>query len=203
MIPKVLHQVWLGSKPIPEQSIKFLEGFRTLHPDWDYVLWNENNLQNTEAWPLIEQCNYFSSKSNVARIYAILNYGGVYADMDIEWKKNINAFLNNEAFAATEKQEWKKFGNAFFGSVKDNPWLKDQWNKLPEYVSKAPPWGPLLMTGSALKYHKRLTRIDTDLIYPYFCDAMHKYKRKEVDLSKAYVVHHWYKSWMKQLKNEY
>ena len=44
MIPRTLHQVWLGPDPIPARYMGFLDGWRRLHPGWSYQLWTDGDL---------------------------------------------------------------------------------------------------------------------------------------------------------------
>lgn len=189
MIPKILHQVWLGDKPIPEKFLQFRNRWRQIHPRWKYILWNEENLKNTECWELIQKTNKHSSMSNIARIYAINLLGGVYADFDIEWKKSINMLLKHKAFAA--KESINKYCNAFFGSEINNPWIKYQYDNIQQWIYLKPPWGPNLMTEAANKFPNDLFTIDTNLVYPYLWNQKPKGEYKD-----CYVIHHWARSWL-------
>ena len=41
-IPKTIHYVWIGGKEnIPEQDLKYIEGWRKLNPDFSIRLWDE------------------------------------------------------------------------------------------------------------------------------------------------------------------
>lgn len=43
MIPKLMHQIWVGPKPRP---VKWLQTWQDQHPDWTYKIWNNNDFQN-------------------------------------------------------------------------------------------------------------------------------------------------------------
>lgn len=186
-IPKHLHQVWLGNNPIPDNYIKWRDNWRKLHPDWEYTLWTDKDV--VELDPLLNKCIKFSSKSNVVRLWVIKEFGGVYVDMDFDWNKNIDIFLEHSAFVAKEVPT--RYCNAFFGAVKHHPWVIRQFNMLDKYVHKKPPWGPTVMTISS-KDEKDLYVIDTELVYPYLWDNPYK---DASTFKNAYLVHHWSKSW--------
>ena len=38
-IPKIIHQIWIGPKPIPDQYKEFSQKMIEMHPDWEYHLW--------------------------------------------------------------------------------------------------------------------------------------------------------------------
>lgn len=41
MIPKILHQLWIGSLPPP---VKLMETWKAKHPDYQYILWDEDTI---------------------------------------------------------------------------------------------------------------------------------------------------------------
>lgn len=191
-IPKILHQVWLGGE-MPVEFRGYQKKWKELHPDWEYMLWTEENIINTPIFNFVQDAKQFSSKSNIIRIYAILNYGGVYADTDVDWNKNIDCLLKFESFASKEIEGgW--YGNAFFGAKKGHPWIKSQYNDLAKYVEKDPPWGPALMTEAVSKCKKGFQAIPTKYCYPYVWNTPF---RPASDFSQSYIVHYWNMSWKK------
>jgi mannosyltransferase OCH1-like enzyme len=43
MIPKIIHYCWFGKSEMPEISIKCLESWKLILPDWTFMEWNEGN----------------------------------------------------------------------------------------------------------------------------------------------------------------
>ena len=39
LIPKTIHFVWLGEKPIPIASVENMKGWAAVHPDWKIKFW--------------------------------------------------------------------------------------------------------------------------------------------------------------------
>lgn len=193
MIPKILHQVWLGDNPIPDQFNEFTKRWKNLHPDWDYILWDESKLKKTDCWKILKRCDALSSKSNIARIYAIANFGGVYSDFDIEWISNIDHLLSHKCFAARESEKY--YCNAFFGSIKNSPWITYQYHSMHEYVNLYPPWGPKLITKASLLFPEDLFTIDSKLVYPF---SWNEDKTNSLCTKDCYVIHHWSRSWSKK-----
>jgi len=189
MIPKILHQVWLGPNTIPREFLDWRGGWRSLHPDWTYMLHtNEDVPQHLKHY--IESCKHFSSKSNIMRLYVVNKYGGVYCDTDFEWNKNIECFLNNNFIAA--KQQSSVYCNAFFGSVANSPILNWQLDLLDKYYIRSPPWGPELLTLAIEKFKNDITVIPSKYVYPYLWNIPFTPASNFPD---AYLVHHWRKSW--------
>ena len=40
-IPKTLHFIWLGPKPLTSDSVKNIQGWIRLHPDWTVKFWTD------------------------------------------------------------------------------------------------------------------------------------------------------------------
>lgn len=84
-IPKIIHQIWLGS-PFPEKYKHFRETWLQNHPDWEYRLWTEKeiddfNLTNKDLYDYA--CNY-GEKSDIAKYEIVYRCGGMYVDTDYE-----------------------------------------------------------------------------------------------------------------------
>lgn len=47
MIPKIIHYVWLGGKPLPVEFQQYIEHWKELMPDWQFYCWNEDNFDIT------------------------------------------------------------------------------------------------------------------------------------------------------------
>ena len=84
MIPKKIHYCWFGGNPLPELAQKCIASWKKYCPDYEIVEWNETNFD-------INYCDYvreaYTAKkwafvSDVARLYVLVNYGGIYMDTD-------------------------------------------------------------------------------------------------------------------------
>ena len=105
-IPKVIHYCWFGGNPLPELAIKCIESWKKYCPDYEIKEWNENNFD-------INCCAYVKEAyemkkwafvSDVARLYALVNVGGVYMDTDVEVLKPLDNLLEYEAFSGFESE---------------------------------------------------------------------------------------------------
>jgi mannosyltransferase OCH1-like enzyme len=192
MIPKILHQVWLGPNPIPDEFLIWKDQWKNLHPDWTYMLHTDKDVPE-HLKHYVDSCSHFSSKSNIMRLYVVNKYGGVYCDTDFEWNKNIDCFLDNDFIVA--KQQLSVYCNAFFGSVANNEVLNWQLDQIKNYYTRSPPWGPGLLTLAVEKYTSQITILPTKYVYPYLWD---KPFTPACNFPDAYLVHHWRKSWGKK-----
>jgi mannosyltransferase OCH1-like enzyme len=190
-IPKILHQVWLGTKPIPDQFMIWFNGWKRLHPDWEYMLHIDKDIPE-HLQLAIDKCSHYSSKSNILRLYVVYKYGGVYCDTDFEWNKNIDDLLKGTFIVA--KQHGSLYCNAFFGAVEKSLVIKFQLDQINDFINQSPPWGPTLMTHAITKFKKDITILPTEYIYPYMWFEEY---RPVSCFPDAYIAHHWSKSWGK------
>ncbi len=43
-IPKIIHQIWIGS-PLPQKYYRWQKSWQKYHPDWEYKLWTERDIE--------------------------------------------------------------------------------------------------------------------------------------------------------------
>ena len=90
-IPKILHQIWLGS-PFPDKYKKLTDLWQELHPDWTVIIWDEKKIDEfglANRW-MYDNMRNPSAKSDVVRYEVAYSYGGVYADTDFLCCKNFD-----------------------------------------------------------------------------------------------------------------
>ncbi len=82
-IPKIIHQIWIGGS-IPPIYHYYQKTCKDLHPDWDYRLWTEREIDalNFENRDLYDDTKSLAEKSDILRYQILKDYGGVYIDMD-------------------------------------------------------------------------------------------------------------------------
>lgn len=106
MIPKVIHYCWFGKGEKPELAIKCIESWKKWCPDYEIIEWNEENFDINahrfckEAY----EAKKYAFVSDVVRLYAIFNYGGIYMDTDVEVIKSLDEFLKHQAFSGFETE---------------------------------------------------------------------------------------------------
>lgn len=107
MIPKKIHYCWFGGNPLPELAQRCIESWKKYCPDYEIIEWNESNF-DIEAYPYAKEA-YDAKKwafvSDVARLYALVNFGGIYMDTDVELLKPIDELLEYEALSGFESKE--------------------------------------------------------------------------------------------------
>lgn len=130
-IPKIIHYCWFGNNPKPQEIVDLIENWKEINPDFIIKEWNESNFDLN----LYEYCREayemkrFAFVTDVVRLYALYNEGGIYMDTDVETLKPFGPFLHHPAFTGCENAEMCVTGT--MGSMKHNPWIKlllDQYN---------------------------------------------------------------------------
>lgn len=99
-IPKKIHYIWVGGKPLPYEYEKNIETWRRWNPDYEIIRWDESNYDFTKADYVREayETKNWGFASNFARLDIIYQNGGIYLDTDVEVLRNLDCLLNDDAF---------------------------------------------------------------------------------------------------------
>jgi glycosyltransferase involved in cell wall biosynthesis len=157
-IPKVLHQIWVGPKPPPQE---WIDTWSAAHPGWRHEIWNEQriaefSLINRDQYDRYLAAGCYNGAANVARAEILLRLGGVYMDADSVCMHTLEGapFMDWGFFSVYEADgffiEGKRLvANGIIGARPGHPHLA----KFVALIGKAqdlnPSWrktGPLLWT---------------------------------------------------------
>ncbi len=122
-IPKIIHYVWLGDKPLPRQYAEYIKGWQKLNPDFTIKHWTEKDI-DLSKYPLVKTAlkeKRWALASDIIRMFAIYNEGGIYLDTDVELLKPLTPLLEYDGFGAWESNFW--FTTSVFGAKKHSPWI--------------------------------------------------------------------------------
>lgn len=205
MIPKIIHQIWVGGKPLPDEYACYAETWKRHFPDWEYRLWTDNDdyswMRNEEGF---RTASTLSGRSDWLRHELMVEFGGMYIDTDFECLRNFESLIANvPAWSASESAGVISVG--IMGAEQGHPAFRYAVEHLPEWVAANPKANPALQTGPGFftaliaRYHRnggpRLKVYGPDLFYPYSYYEKH---RKGEAFPNAVAVHHWAASWMPQ-----
>ncbi|MFT4801432.1 MAG: hypothetical protein ACI93N_001204 [Flavobacteriaceae bacterium] len=124
-IPKIIHYCWFGPKPIPNLELKCMESWTKHLTDYKFMFWNEEtfDIENSNEYVIgAYQKKMYAFVADYVRIHAMVKYGGVYLDTDIELLSPIDKFLENEAFTGFENKT--KVAAGIMGCKKGNEVFK-------------------------------------------------------------------------------
>ena len=87
-IPKIIHQLWVGDKPMPDHCKRFVNRMKKINPDYEHKLWNnevfelykdDKFLQNYLTNPKLYKWAFICDR---VRLLLLRDYGGIYCDVD-------------------------------------------------------------------------------------------------------------------------
>lgn len=121
MIPKIIHQIWIGPNELPKQEQQWCKTWRDAHPDWEYKLWTNDDLPKD----ITPQCQAtiesvypkYACIADVYRYIILSRYGGVYIDTDIECYKPIDELCDVDFLGIIPHERCNYITNAFFGCI--------------------------------------------------------------------------------------
>lgn len=125
MIPKIIHCCWFGGSPKTDLAQRCIASWKRYCPDYEIREWNERNFDldlngycrqayDSQKWAFV---------SDVARIWALHRFGGIYMDTDVEVRRPLDPLLENETFAGFESAEY--VGTCLLGATAGHPLFRE------------------------------------------------------------------------------
>lgn len=209
IIPKIIHQIWLGS-PVPEHLKEFMASWKKMHPDWHYILWTDTD---AEKFPLKNRHVYnaaknYGQRSDILRYEILYQYGGLYIDVDFRCVKPFDilhhaldfycgliteSYLANGLIASTPGHTLLKKVIDSIHSVS----VKDNFQNIIDLT------GPGLLQKIFLEYAEtcpgRNVLMPCTYFYPSPNTARHLPKRGQDAYIKpeSFAIHYWACTWQK------
>lgn len=130
-IPKKLHMIWVGDdKARPDE---WIATWRVNHPDWDFRLWGNVDLENgtwicRKQLRLLAEAKRWEGVADVMRYEILYRHGGVYVDCDsVSLRPLDDRLLATPLFAVWESEEYAPglIANGFIGAVQSHPALAE------------------------------------------------------------------------------
>lgn len=215
MIPKTIHYCWFGRNPKPKLAEKCIASWKKYCKDYEIREWNEDNFDIKKA-PLYVRQAYDAKKwafvTDYVRLYAMVTFGGIYMDTDVEVRKPLDKLLlKHQAFSGFESDEYCVTG--IMACQKNFPLFKeflDEYNTI-EFVQKDGSFdlttNVIRMTNCCKKYglvpNGKYQEIKGFAIYPseYFCPLSY-YTGKMHKTHHTYSIHWYLGSWLTEEQKE-
>ncbi len=210
MIPKIIHYCWFGRNEIPAEYRAYIDGWKTVMPDYEIRLWNEDNSPMHLPYMRNAHRNQkWANLSNFTRLHAVYNFGGFYLDTDVEVVRRFDDLLSLDCFFGfeTDRPVYRSaplINNATFGAIPRHPFVKETMARLLErfdgvedaYLSSPNLVTDLLRPMGFAEYSNRefedITVFPKEYFYPYYVGE----DRNSVEITgNTYSIHHWAKSW--------
>jgi inositol phosphorylceramide mannosyltransferase catalytic subunit len=188
-IPKLLHWIWFGDEPLPEQHRHWIDGWLELHPGWDHRIWTDANRPTFTNEEQFSAADNFAEMADIARYELLYRHGGVYVDTDTECLRSIEPHLDRVEAFAVEAGEEHTIQTTPMGATPRHPWLASLIERLPEAMETG--WGNMHRTGP-----KFLTRVTVDRPdVTIFSNELFAPGPDRADRTRAYSIHHAARSW--------
>ncbi len=195
MIPKIIHQIWFGSNPIDARCVEWSKTFDM--PGFEHRIWK---IQDIYALPdaiiaiMLADNIHWIFKVDIARYAILRQFGGFYADMDMECLRPFNELCDRDFICV--KQNAVEITNCFMGCSIGNELMghiclkaMDNLSGLKNKKSKRrvlETTGPYMLTNECVGQHPFSPE--------YFCPI---WKGRGAPTEKTYCVHHYTRLWKK------
>lgn len=206
MIPKLIHYIWFGGTPLPDDAVRCINSWKKYCPDYRIQEWNEKNF-DVNAVEYIQEA-YKAKKwafaSDYARLSVLVQYGGIYMDTDVEIIKPLDEFLDKSAFLGFETPGSVSTG--IMGCEKGHSFFKqllEEYNRIHfedrsgnydlttnvTRITKA-------CSAAGLLLNNTLQEISNFTVFPidYFCPLSHETGKLYVT-KNTHVIHWFVGSW--------
>lgn len=126
MIPQIIHYIWFGGGKMSPLSIKCINSWEEILPNYEIMLWDENNFNPEDSFPYVRdayEAKKWAFVSDYVRLMALYEYGGIYLDTDMELLKPFDSILEYNGFLCAESNH--TISSAIIASAPKTQWVKD------------------------------------------------------------------------------
>lgn len=204
MIPKIIHYCWLSDDPMPQESFAYINSWRKLLPDYEFILWNREKFDiNSVLW--VKEAflqKKYAFAADYIRLYAVYNYGGFYLDTDVELKKTFDDLLKKDLVLGYEDKYNKGVEAGCFGAKKGHSFIEKclsyyndrHFIKADESLDTRPL--PMIM-------NEFITESLKENIYTFDYFTAKSQETGAIEVSKnTYTIHHFAGSWLSIFEKE-
>jgi len=128
LIPKRIHQIWVGKNEPPALFAFCQASIKKYHPDWEYKLWRDEDIDRLYLINkrFYDSAQNYGERSDLARYEILYRFGGVYLDVDFECIKPLDILHHTyDFYAGIVPLSCQSFiANGVIGSCPGHPILK-------------------------------------------------------------------------------
>jgi inositol phosphorylceramide mannosyltransferase catalytic subunit len=136
-IPRVIHRIWLGPDPVPDEFESYAESWRRHHPEWELRLWRDEDLPELSCAAQIGRTRRFKAIYDMTRLELLRQMGGVVIDLDVEALRPIDPLLEGVTAFVGRTSSGNRVGNQVIGAVARHPLLEHAIERLDDTAGKA------------------------------------------------------------------
>ena len=211
LIPKILHQIWIGPNTPPEIFKKSQESIKKYMPGWEYKLWKDADiaklkLENQKYYDLASN---YGEKSDIARYEILYRFGGLYLDVDFVCLKPFDILHHSYDFytGIMPLDCQATIANGIIGSAQGHPILRDCIDTIPDDGTKNK---KILIRSGPIHFQKSFLKIGKDYKGPFVAfpksfffpidlkerDSKHKLPLNKLLKPECFAIHYWSTSWL-------
>ena len=136
MIPKIIHQLWIGPKPPPTNH---MDTWKNKNPEFEYIRWTEQELMKRdmkiECQNRVDEMVEINGKADIIRWEILYKYGGVFLDADSICIEPVDEMLMQcKSFAGWEHEQKRPglIATGTMGFPPNHPLVKEaiEWIKV-------------------------------------------------------------------------
>lgn len=209
IIPKKIHQIWLGS-PFPEKYKVWAASWKKLNPDYEYKLWTEVDvdsleLPNREAYDAITNNG---PKSDILRYHILNKFGGIYIDTDFECLKSFDDLSYLSFYSSAGYPSGVEIYPGLIACIPHHPVMEKLTLEIDKVTKELiDQIGALNATSSYLftkvffeavkEYQKGMVIFPPDYFYPYPNNFIGFRNSEGTSFIKpcSFAIHYWESSW--------
>tara|TARA_R110000744_G_scaffold60148_2_gene124785 strand:- start:132 stop:947 length:816 start_codon:yes stop_codon:yes gene_type:complete len=194
MIPKIIHQLWIGELPAP---LDIMNSYKDKNPDYEYKFWDENALKvlriPKKYQHKIDLMKEINGKADMYRWIILRDYGGIFVDADMLC---IHPFLNSHTekpWFCYEQEEVRPdlCATTIMGFTKDHLIPNKCIEHIMNNVIRSPAWlsvGPKLLSDV---FYKNQNLVDINILPSYTFLPHHHTGTSYNGHGKVYATHLW------------
>ena len=193
MVPKIIHQIWIGPKQMP---LEWMQTWKDKNPTLKYELWTEKRidelgLKNRKTYDYYVGRQNYAAAGDVVRAEVLERFGGVYLDADLICVNSIEnePFMQRDFFAVPELNG--RMNNAVIGSVAGHPIIQEYRKRIGEVTALEPSdcaVGGLLL-GRCIHEYLKKDNIEILPVYSFYPKSHRGYYAPPE--GKNYAQHLW------------
>ncbi|HEY0204534.1 MAG TPA: glycosyltransferase [Acetobacteraceae bacterium] len=215
MIPRTIHHVWVGSK-LPDAQRRHVDTWRQTNPDFELVLWNEDNVDL--SLPVLRDAydrRLWAKVADIVRLKVLAEHGGFYLDVDFTLYRPLVPLLHHTCVLGFQDKDasadW--VANGMMAAEPGHWFIRLALERLlamrqmPFGLDRPTKYGPKLITR--LLVEVGLDRYSDDGVHLgdiYVCPARFFFPwtfgeefRPDCVTADTYGMHLWEKSWEKDV----
>lgn len=208
MIPKIIHYCWFGGNPLGDKEKEVMASWEKFCPDYKVMVWNEETFDIDHKGSYVKEA-YEEEKwafvSDVARLYALKEYGGIYMDTDMEVIRPLDSLLSLEAFMGFEVET--TISTAIIAAIPHHPTIEMLYGDYENRHFRMED-GSLdeetnviriteILQENGLELNNQQQEIMGITIFPRVYFSPKSYWTREVnDTEQTYSIHHYSGSWL-------